>query len=468
MLDHPAPGLETVSRSPKKFFHNFIPGRVFSLAFPLMLGMMSQVILNVIDAAMVGQLGAAELAAAGLGSMAFMVVAMAFESLGTGTQILVSREWGGKKHSSASKVLSNSLVLTLPLGVLLSSLAFFREIPFIPLLVDEVNVQELTTIYVRYRFVCLFFFLIFSSFRGYFDGVGKTQIRMKYMIIVVSLNILLNYILIFGKWGFPRMEVAGAALASTLAVTAGTFYILICAWHDKVFKEHPFFRRRNFRWKVVWDIAYYSLPKGARMFFFFGAFLVFFKFVGMTETAPEEVAAVLAATNILVTILSFSFMPGVGIGIAGATLVGQTLGAGKVTAARHYGWASTRFGVLFMGLAGLLYILFPREIISFFSRDPLVIAQGYWPLVILGAVQAFNGVGTVLSQCLEGAGATHWVLAAELIIYWLVLLPLTYLTAIHLGWGITAAWGCIGFMMILYAGVMIRKFRSDSWTEIIA
>lgn len=457
-----------MSRSARSFLHNFVPARVFYLAFPVMLGMMSQVLLNVVDAAMVGQLGAAELAAAGLGSMAFMVVAMAFEALGTGTQILVAREWGGKNPSAASKVLSNSLVLTIPLGLLLSSLAIFKVLPFIPFLVDEERVQELTTIYVRYRFICLFFFLIFSSFRGYFDGVGKTQIRMKYMIIVVLLNILLNYILIFGKWGFPRMEVAGAALASTLSVIAGTFYILVCAWCDKVFKEHPFFRRRNFHWKVVWEIAYYSFPKGARMFFFFGAFLVFFKFVGMTETLPEKVAAVLAATNILITILSFSFMPGVGIGIAGATLVGQTLGAGKFTAARHYGWASTRFGVLFMGLAGLLYIIFPREIISFFSKDPLVIEQGYWPLIILGAVQGFNGVGSVLSQCLEGAGATHWVLAAELIIYWLVLLPLTYLCAIYLGWGLTAAWGCIGFMMILYAAVMIRKFRSDTWMRIIA
>jgi len=291
---------------------------------------------------------------------------------------------------------------------------------------------------------------------------------MKYMIIVVGLNILFNYILIFGKWGFPRMEVAGAALASTISVMVGTFYILICALCDKVFKTYPFFRRKNFHWPVVRDIAYYSFPKGARMFFFFGAFLVFLKFVGMTETIPEEVAAVLAASNILITILSFSFMPGVGIGIAGATLVGQSLGAEKVTAARHYGWASTRFGVLFMGLAGLLYIIFPREIISFFSRDPLVIDQGYWPLIILGAVQGFNGVGTVLSQCLEGAGATHWVLAAELIIYWLFLLPATYYFSIHLDWGLTAAWGCIGVMMILYAVVMIRKFRSDSWEKIIS
>ncbi|MDP8236659.1 MAG: MATE family efflux transporter, partial [Candidatus Erginobacter occultus] len=124
-----------MSRSARGFLHNFIPARVFSLAFPVMLGMMSQVLLNVVDAAMVGQLGAAELAAAGLGSMAFMVVAMAFEALGTGTQILVAREWGGKNPSAASRVLSNSLVLTLPLGLLLSSLAIFKVLPFIPFLV---------------------------------------------------------------------------------------------------------------------------------------------------------------------------------------------------------------------------------------------------------------------------------------------------------------------------------------------
>jgi len=457
-----------MSRSARRVLHNFIPARVFYLAVPVMLGMMSQVLLNVVDAAMVGQLGAAELAAAGLGSMAFMVVAMGFAALGTGTQILTAREWGGKNLSAASRVLSNSLVLTVPLGIALSSLAFFRVIPFIPLLVDEPTVQALTTLYVRYRFLGLFFYLSCFAFIGYFNGVGKTRIMMKYMLIVVTLNILFNYILIFGKWGFPRLEVAGAALASTISYLAGAVYVLICSWYDKVFREYPFFRKSNFHWKVAWNIAYYSFPRGVRMFSFFGAFLVFFKFVGMTESVPEKVAAVLAATNILITILSFSFMPGVGIGMAGATLVGQNLGAGKFTAARHYGWAAVRFGILFMGLSGLLFICFPREIISFFSRDPLVINQGYWPLIILGAVQVFNAVGTVLSYCLEGAGATHWVLGAELIIYWLVLLPLTYLFAIHLGWGLSAAWGCIGFMMILYAGVMIRKFRSDTWLKIIS
>lgn len=457
-----------MSRSARKLLHNFIPSRVFFLAYPLILGMMSQVLLNVADAAMVGQLGAAELGAAGLGSMAFMVVAMGFSSLSTGTQLLSARQWGGKNPAAAVRVLSNSLVLAVPLGAALSSLVFFRVLPFIHLLVDEPNVQDLTNVYVRFRFLGLFFYLASSSFIGYFNGVGKTKIMMRWMIIVISLNILFNYILIFGKWGLPRMEVAGAALASTISYVVGTIYILACAWYDRIFRKYPFFRGSNFHWKVVWDIAYYSAPRAGRMFSFFGAFLVFFKFVGMTETLPDKVAAVMGATNILITILSFSVMPGVGIGMAGATLIGQTLGAGKSAAARHYGWAAVRFGVLFMGLSGLIFLIFPREIISFFTPDPLVIAQGYWPLIILGAVQVFNAVGVVLSYCLEGAGATHWVLGAELIIYWLVFLPLTYLCAIHLGWGLTAAWGCIGFMMSLYAAVMIRKFRSDSWLKIIS
>ncbi len=457
-----------MSRSVRSFLHNFIPARVFSMAVPVMLGMMSQVVLNVVDAAMVGQLGAAQLAAAGLGSMAFMVVAMGFSALGTGTQILTARAWGGRDPAAASRVLSNSLFLTVPLGAALSSMAVFRVLPFIHYLVEAPLVRDLTIDYVRYRFVGLLFYLACFAFIGYFNGVGKTKIMMKYMIIVVTLNILFNYLLIFGIWIFPRMGVSGAALASTISYLSGTVYILSCVWYDRIFREYPFFRRRNFHWKLVWDIAYLSWPRAVRMFSFFGAFLVFYKFVGMTEILPAKVAAVLAATTILITILSFSFMPGVGIGMAGATLIGQSLGAGKFTAARHYGWASVRFGILFMGLSGLLFMLFPREIISFFTRDPLVIDQGYWPLIILGVVQSFNAVGAVLSYCLEGAGATHWVMGAELFIYWLVFLPMTYLFAIHLGWGMTAAWGCIGFMMILYAAVMIRKFRSDSWLKVIS
>jgi len=385
-------------------FSEIIPTRVFRLAFPVMLGMMSQVILNIADAAMVGRLGAPSLAATGLGSMVFLVVALAFESLGTGTQILTSRRWGEKQPAAASRVLLNSLILTLPLGLLLSSLGVFEAVPFIGVLVKDERVKLLTVSYVRIRFLSLFFFLTITSFRGYFDGVGKTRIRMEYMILVVLLNIFLNYLLIFGKWGFPRLEVAGAALASTLSVMVGAAYILICALRDRVLRDHRIFRKENFHLPVLKDIVHFSLPKGFRMFFTFSSFLIFLKIVGMIGV--EE----LAASNILLAILSFSFMPGLGIGIAGATLIGQSLGAKRPEQARHYGWGAARFGALFMGISGVFFIIFARPILSFFTADAGVIAAGVWPLVILGAVQIFDGAGTVLSQCLEGAGATHWVL----------------------------------------------------------
>lgn len=441
-------------------FNDIIPPRVFRLAYPVMLGMMSQVILNITDTAMVGRLGAPALAATGLGSMVFLVVALAFESLGTGTQILTSRRWGEGQPGAGSRVLLNSLVLTLPLGLLLSSLGVFEAVPFISLLVQDHQVQTLTVSYVRLRFLGLFFFLMITSFRGYFDGVGKTRIRMEYMILVVSLNIILNYLLIFGKWGFPRLEVAGAALASTLSVMVGAAYILICALRDNVLREHPFFRRGNFHLPVIKGIVHFSLPKGFRMFFTFSSFLVFLKIIGMIGVKE------LAVSNILLAILSFSFMPGLGIGIAGATLIGQSLGAKRFPAARRYGWGAARFGAIFMGISGIFFIIFARPILSVFTPDAGVIRAGVWPLVILGAVQIFDGAGTVLSQCLEGAGATHWVLKVEIVIHWLFLLPLTYLLTIVLDWGLVGAWGSIGLMMVVYALVMIRKFRGDSWMRI--
>ena len=123
--------------------HNFIPGRVFKLAFPVMLGMMSQVLLNVVDAIMVGQLGAAALAAAGVGSMVYMVVALTFESLGTGTQIIVSRRWGEKDREASSGALLNSLIITIPIGMLLTSLAVFETLPFINFLVKFLRLKSL-------------------------------------------------------------------------------------------------------------------------------------------------------------------------------------------------------------------------------------------------------------------------------------------------------------------------------------
>jgi len=442
--------------------HNFIPGRVFRLAFPLMLGMMSQVILNVVDAIMVGQLGAAALAAAGVGSMVWMVVALTFGSLGTGTQIIVSRRWGEKDREAASAALLNSLIITIPIGLLLTSLAIFETLPFIDFLVKQPHVRELTTNYVRIRFLGLCFLLFATSFLSYFDGVSKTRARMDYMIIIVSLNVVLNYLLIFGKFGFPRLEVSGAALATTLSLAVGALYILIRALQDDTLRHHPFFCRNHVDFGVIRNTIRFALPKSGRMFFIFTSFLLFLKIIGMIGVAD------LAASNILLAILSFSFMPGWGIGMAGSTLIGQALGGKKYKGARHFGWASVRFGMLFMGLSGACFILFTRPILSLFTPDTNVIDAGIVPLIILGSVQLFNAIGVILAGCLEGAGATHWVMKMDFIIQWIILLPLAYLLAVVLDWGSVGAWTSIGFGMILYSLVMIRKFQGDSWMNISA
>ncbi|HOO78615.1 MAG TPA: MATE family efflux transporter [bacterium] len=432
-----------------------------------MLGMMSQVILNISDAAMVGHLepiSARALAATGLGSMVFMVLAVTFEALGIGTQILVSRRWGEKSYEAAGKVLFNSLLLTAPIGLVLSGLAISQVLPFVGLLVRDDQVRHLVSVYVRIRFISLFFYLTMASFRGYFDGVGKTRIRMESMIIVVVLNIFLNYLLIYGKWIFPRLEVAGAALASTIAVVSGSAYILICAFRDTNLRYCRFFSPRHLCWDWMKRIVYFSFPRGVRMFLTFSAFLLLFKIVGMVK---NDVVS-LAASNVLLTILSFSFMPGVGIGIAGATLIGQSLGARKYAAARSYGWGSARFGMGFTGLVGLGFIVFAGPIISVFTDDPGVADLAYWPLIVLGLTQVFLGAGTVLSQCLDGAGDTHWVMRAELLIYWLFLIPAAYLATVVMGWGIVGGWAAFGVMTVVYSLTMALKFSTEKWMKIAA
>jgi len=211
------------------------------------------------------------------------------------------------------------------------------------------------------------------------------------------------------------------------------------------------------------------LPRGIRFFLTFSAFLILFKIVGMLK---EDVAC-LAAANIMITILSFSFMPAVGIGIAGGVLIGQYLGAREPLRARRNGWGATRFGMIFSTSIGLFFILFPTLILSAFTSDQRVIELGYWPLVILGATQCFQGAGGVLSQCLDGAGATHWVMKAEVLLYWVFLIPAAYLATVVTGWGLVGSWAAFGAMSALYAVAMALKFAGyrgtgASWAEIKA
>ena len=190
------------------------------------------------------------------------------------------------------------------------------------------------------------------------------------------------------------------------------------------------------------------------------AWTVFLSITGLIGTVEQ------AVSNVIVTIMSLSFLPGVAFGIAASTLISQKLGEEKPDEAEVMGWEAVKLAALLMGTMGLVFLVIPDMLLKIFTDEPEVIQAGIVPLRIMGAIQVFDGIGMTMSSALQGAGMNKWVMVAEVMISWGLFIPVTYLLAIVLGWGLYGAWGAVAMYLVLYAVVCSLKFSGRSWQKV--
>jgi MATE family multidrug resistance protein len=190
------------------------------------------------------------------------------------------------------------------------------------------------------------------------------------------------------------------------------------------------------------------------------AWTVFLSLIGLIGTVEQ------AASNVVVTIMSLSFLPGVSFGIAASTLISQRLGEQEPEEAELMGWEAAKLAALFMGSMGVVFLLFPELLLRIFTPEIEVIQTGVVPLRIMGAVQVFDGVGMTMGSALQGAGMNRWVMVVEVSISWFIFIPLAYLGGIVAGWGMFGAWSAVGVYLVMYAVACSWKFAGKSWQKV--
>ncbi|GBE30568.1 MAG TPA: MATE family efflux transporter [Bacteroidetes bacterium] len=432
---------------------------VWLIAWPVVVGMISQTLVGVVDTAMVGRMGATSLAATGLGGVVSWMVMGGVGALHIGVQAIVSRRYGEKNLLYAGRALDNAILMALVLGLAMTLFAQFGLRAAFPFFTTDAAVVELGKGYIFYRLFGLLPYLVIMAHRGFFDGIGRTEFSMRAMLTVNGVNIIFNYLFIFGNYGFPEMGVEGAGLASTIGTVVGLMAFLITGAMFKRRNEFQYYRRANISREVIGRIVKLALPSGLRTSLSMLGFTMFSTIVARIGTHE------MAATNIIINVMSISFLPGVGFGTAAATLMGRKLGENNPSMAQTYGWTAARFGMLMMGLIGSIFIIFPAELLRVFTDDPTVIHLGIVPLRMMGLVQAVDAMGIVFSGAFEGVGLNKYVMITEISVNWGVFLPLAWVFAYPFGWGLNGAW----LSLLVYIGVLAflytRKFVGGSWKE---
>ncbi|MEL6181575.1 MAG: MATE family efflux transporter, partial [Myxococcota bacterium] len=356
--------------------------QILTLAVPIILGMASQNVLNLIDTAFVGQLGDAALAAVGMGGFANWLLAAFLIGLGAGVQATAARRLGEQKEDETAVGLNAALVITLVVGIPAAFVGEALATDLFALLNNDPEVVRLGGDYLGARLLGLPFVAANFAFRGFWNGTNRPRNYLITLVFMHSINIVLDYGLIFGNLGLPELGAAGAGYATSISLMCGTSMYIALAWTQA--RGNGFLSPRHL-WEVLPVVVRLSVPAGFQQVIFSAGFVVFFVIAGEVGTSA------LAASNVLINLALVCVLPGIGFGLAGASLVGQALGANERDDASRWGYEITTLAVAVMGTIGLLLALFPRFWLSIFIVDnPETLEMDVVPLIVLGLYQSVD------------------------------------------------------------------------------
>lgn len=427
--------------------------RVYDLALPIFAAMASQTVFNLVDTAMVGRLGPTAIAGVGIGSFLAWLSATIVLGMSSGVQASVARRVGEDRSSVAALPLNAALVMVLALG-LPTILLLHSLIPLVmPLLADSTSVAEQGTPYTLARISGMIFLGANFAFRAYWNATERPRYYLISLIVIHTLNIFLNWVLIFGNLGAPELGTLGAGLATTLALVVGT--TLHFWFAHRLARHHGFLAGWPKRDTFV-RLAKLALPASLQEALFAGGFLAFMAIIARLGEVN------LAAAHILIQLNLAWILPAIACGLAAATLVGQSLGKSDVDGARLWGWRSVRLAMVVIGVMTLPALIAPRALLGALTTNPELVDVAHWPLWISAVSMVLEAAGITLMHAHFGAGAVRRVLSIAPPLQWGLFLPIAALS-VWAGYSFLFVWCLFIGYRALQTTILALSWRGSGW-----
>jgi putative MATE family efflux protein len=395
---------------------------------PVLLSSLFQRLVSIVDIFLTGGLGAAAIAATGLGQLLMFVTMTVFWGLSTGATVIIAHLWGAGKQEDAGRAAFVTCLACLVMTVVCTIIGATWGGDIARLMGAAPDVQALASEYIRLVFLCLIWTTGLNVLSAIMHGTGDTRTPMEAIIVVNILHVLLAWPLIYGKWGFPALGVKGAAIAINTSECIGFSYLLIQALRKKYISfsrpDLPVFGRI---WRIGWPVALERIAQQSGQLFY-SSFIIGY---GTSAYAAHQIG---------LSIESLSFMPGAGMGIAAATLMGQSLGAGKIRRARISHNEALRLAVGVMTIMALIFFFVPQHLIALFTHDADVIEKGSVFLKLVAFAQIPLAISFVYAGSLRGTGDTFYVFIVTLVAMWGIRVALSWVAADWLHLSLYAVW----------------------------
>ncbi len=434
---------------------------VWKITLPSMAELILTSLTGMVDTMMVSQLGSWATASVGLSTQPKFILMACFIALNSGATAMVARFKGANDHKTAQQTMHQCLLITIILSLLLAVVGYTCAEPlvrFMGAVEGETLVPAMQ--YLQIQMLGFMSMSVTTAITAVLRGVGKTRAPMIYNIIANVVNVAMNYCLIYGKFGFPEMGVAGASLATVIGQIVAMIIALVVISSGKFYLKLHVKELFQVHFDIIGRILKIGTPAMIEQLIMRTGMLLFTKIVTNLGTDAY------ATHQVCMNIMSMSFMNGQAFGIAGTTFVGQSLGKKRVDVAKAYVRTIRNYGMMVSTFLGLVMFFFGKQIVGLYLNDPAIMDTGANLLRIVALLQPLQGSQFILSGCLRGAGDTKSTAYITLVGVLLVRPVFGYLFVYPLSFGIYGAWVALALDQFTRSVFSLYRYKLGKWETI--
>jgi len=430
------------------------------IAIPAVIEMVSIALMDMIDTVMVGRVGSQAMTAVGITGQPRMLILSIFFALNIALTAIIARKKGAGEMDAARSCLRHGLLINVILGLKFTLLAFIFARPLMALAGAQPDTIHEATSYFRITNIVLVFQIMTMTICVAQRAIGNTKVALKVNATAKVVSVILNFILIEGRFGFPRLEVDGVAYARAIAAVVAFSLALASILH----KDSPLRVTLKDNWRFEKSMfgsigkltANGMLEQVSLRFGFFAYARV------IANLGTDAFAAHIIAMQLMV--LSFTFADG--IGAATTSLVGQNLGKDRPDLSSMYGKIGMRLAIIVAAVLSTLCIIFRFQFASLFSTDPEIVATAGGLILILAYILPLQTSQLVMGGSLRGAGDTRYVALTMLIAVGVMRPLFGFLMVVPLGWGLTGAWIAMIFDQGARLAMLFTRFVRGKWMTV--
>ena len=429
---------------------------IAKVSYPILLSLLAQNIIQVTDTAFLGRVGEVELGASALAGIIYIAIYTLGFGFGMGSQIMIGRRNGEGNHSKIGEIVIQGAIFLLISAILLIPLLRHAATHWLPALFESQYVATAVSDYLDWRFFGLIFAFTNVMFKAFYIGIARTKVLILNSLIMTLTNVVFNYALIFGQFGFPELGIKGAGIASVIAEASSTLFFVLYTKKNIRLEKYGFTVIR-LQWLVIKRILSISIFMMMQYFTSLVTWMIFFLLI---ENNMGERS--LAVTNIVRSLYVILIMPSQALGAITNTLVSNMIGEGRKE--EVMGLIKRISLVSGAAMLGVVFFssLFASALLRIYTGDLSLISETLTPLYVLISFLPMYGVGTIWLNSVSGSGNTRTMFAFEMITI-VFYMAYAWFIIVHLGASVAMAWTTEHVYWFFLASLSFLYMRSGKW-----